>query len=182
MHLWFCVRARFEACEQILHEWVYMGKFLTLMQSSSEALHSTRLRPARCGRCDRQRTAEKERGRRWASRGWRYSYLPTEVIPFWFGKPSQWWIPSRSPGDTWQTWASSPSPGDCVSIPCRSSDPTGQHWCWSHSIRPGTPAESHTGISQKTTAHPLRVHRGPGSVRPELQPPCLRSCPALRPR
>lgn len=103
-------------------------------------------------------------------------FLPREVNPFWFWTPSQWWIPSRSPEDTWQTWASSLSPVDCVSIPCRLSDRRGSHRCWSHNIQPGTRVEAHPGIFQKTIAHSLRVLREAGSVRSRLQ------CPALHPR
>lgn len=103
---------------------------------------------------------------------------PRAANPSWLWKPSEWWIPSRSLGGTWQTWASSLSPVCCVSIPCRSPDRTEPRWCWSRSIRPGTPAEEHPGIFQTTTAHSLRVHPGVGSVRPGLEAPC----PALHPR
>lgn len=107
-------------------------------------------------------------------------YSPREANLFWLWKPFEWWIPSRSPGGTWQTWASSLSLVARVSIPCRSPDRIEQCWRWGRNIRPGTLVAEHPGISQTTTAHSLRVHPGVGSLRPGLEAPCR--CPALHPR
>lgn len=109
-------------------------------------------------------------------------FLPREAGPFWSWRRFRWWISSRSPGGTWQTWASSLSPAGCVSIPCRSSDRTGLRWYWSRNTRPGTQVEGRPGISQTTTARWLRVRRGGCSVRPGQGPSCLCPCQALHPR
>lgn len=93
--------------------------------------------------------------------------LPTEVNPSWLGKPSAWWIPSRSPGGTWQTWVSSPSQCGRASILCRAWAPAAPGWCWSRSTRPGRRAAARPGISRTTTARLLRVPPGE-PLRPRL--------------
>ena len=109
-------------------------------------------------------------------------FLPREADPFCSWRRFRWWISSRSPGGTWQTWAAWLSPAGCVSIPCRSSDRTGLRWCWSRNTRPGTQVEGRPGISQRTTARWLRVRRGGGSARPGQGPSCPCPCQALHPR